>query len=218
MLTQVDTAGKWKPVAHISRAMTATEQRYAQVEKEALVTTWACERLSDYLIGKTFHIETDHKPLVSLLGSKNLNEMPSRIQRLRMRLLRFRYTISHVPGKTLVVAGALSRAPIKQSERRGLQEEEIYLYVDSVLSELPASDKRLGEIRDRQREDKVGRQLVAYCRDGWLDKRNFPGVLRTYWTERGEIIAVKGLLIKGSRLTIPSCMGLEILERLHEGH
>ena len=47
---------------------------YAQIEKETLVTTWACERLADYLIGKRFQVETDHKPLVPILGSKNLEE------------------------------------------------------------------------------------------------------------------------------------------------
>ena len=43
-----------------------------QIDKEALASTWACERFSDYLIGTKFHLESDHKPLVSLLGSKNL--------------------------------------------------------------------------------------------------------------------------------------------------
>ena len=37
---------------------------------QALATTWACERLADYLIGKRFHVETDHKLLVPILGSK----------------------------------------------------------------------------------------------------------------------------------------------------
>ena len=82
VLTQAQEDGGWKPVAYISRSLTPTEQRYTQVEKEALAVTWACERLSDYLISKPFHIETDHKPLVPLLGSKNLNEMPPRIQGL----------------------------------------------------------------------------------------------------------------------------------------
>ena len=47
--------------------MTATESKYAQIEKEALAVTWACERSSNYIIGKSITIETDHKPLVPLL-------------------------------------------------------------------------------------------------------------------------------------------------------
>ena len=56
--------GLLKPVAYASRSMSETEKRYAQIEKEALAITLACEKISNYLIGKTFHLETDHKPLV----------------------------------------------------------------------------------------------------------------------------------------------------------
>lgn len=62
--------------------MTSTKMRYAQIEKE--VFTWACERLSDYLIGLNFHIQTDHKPLVPLFSSKNLEDLPIRVQRFRI--------------------------------------------------------------------------------------------------------------------------------------
>jgi len=82
VLRQRQTDGKLRPVAYISRALTETEQRYAQIEKEALGITWACERFQDYLIGIHFHIETDHKPLVPLLSSKSLDEMPLRVQHL----------------------------------------------------------------------------------------------------------------------------------------
>jgi len=58
---------EWKPIVYASRSMTETESWYAQIEKEALATTWACEKFSTYILGMKFAIETDHKPLVPLL-------------------------------------------------------------------------------------------------------------------------------------------------------
>ena len=99
---------QWQPVAYASRSMTDTERRYAQVEKEALVITWACDRFSDYILGHAFEIDTDHKPLVPILNTKNLDNLPPRVLRFRLRLARFNYKVSHVPGKLLYTADALS--------------------------------------------------------------------------------------------------------------
>ena len=84
VLRQKQNDGSWKPVAYISQSMTATEQRYTQIEKEALALTWACERLSQYLLGSTFILETDHKPLIPFLLTKNL-DLSIRVQRFRLR-------------------------------------------------------------------------------------------------------------------------------------
>ena len=62
LLQQIDE--KWLPVAYASRAMTTTESRYAQIEKEALAITWACEKFSSYVLGKQIFLKTDHKPLI----------------------------------------------------------------------------------------------------------------------------------------------------------
>lgn len=101
----------WKPIAYASRSMTEMEQRYAQIEKEALATTWACEKFSTYILGMRFLIETDHKPL---FGSKHLDSLPPRVLRFRLCMERFSYDITHVPGKLLYTADTLSRAPSLQ--------------------------------------------------------------------------------------------------------
>ena len=92
VLMQKQMTGEVKPVAYISRSMTSTERSSAQIEKEALAFTWACECLSDYLTGPKFRIETDHKPLVPLFSTKNLEELPLRVQRFRLRMMRFSFT------------------------------------------------------------------------------------------------------------------------------
>ena len=70
VIRQRQEDGTLKAVAYASRSMTKTECCYAQIEKEALATTWALEHWSDLLIGLKFHVETDHKPLVPLFSTK----------------------------------------------------------------------------------------------------------------------------------------------------
>lgn len=115
VLNQKQTDGTWKPVVFISRSLSEAEKHYAQIEKEALAATWACEQLSSYLLGLKFRLETDHKPLLSLLSTKALEELPPRILRFRLRLMKFTFDIVHVPGKQMITSDTLSRAPVKHT-------------------------------------------------------------------------------------------------------
>jgi hypothetical protein len=40
------------PVAYASRALTQAEVSYAQIEKELLAVTYACEHFDDYIYGR----------------------------------------------------------------------------------------------------------------------------------------------------------------------
>lgn len=100
-----------RPVAFASRALTHAEQKYTQIEKEALAVAWAVQRFDEFLRGLQFLIETDHQPLVKLLGSADLDIMSPRVQRFRIRLLPYQFSIRYVPGKFLATADTLSRDP-----------------------------------------------------------------------------------------------------------
>ena len=134
--------GQWKPVVYASRSLTETESRYAQIE-EALASTWACKHFSDYILGKSIVIESDHKPVVPLLNNKSLDTLPPRILRFRLRLMRFDYTVCHVPGKSLYTADTLSRAPLPHSARDCCNADFIEEQVLEMISQLPASKEYL---------------------------------------------------------------------------
>ena len=218
VLLQEQDNGEQRPVAYASRSMSPTEQRYAQIEKEALAITWACDRFADYLVGLEFHVETDHKPLVPLLGAKRLDELPLRVQRFRMRMLRYHFTISHVQGKNLVVADTLSRAPEPGRSVQDSLETEVEAYVDATFSSIPATERRMEEIRQHQEEDPIIRQLKVYCQNGWPERGATPGVLKPYRHVSAELTVEKGLLMRGSRVVIPASLRVEMLDKIHAAH
>lgn len=141
LLQQISTV--WRPVAFASRFMTETEHHYAQIEKEVLATSWACEKFANFILGKHIQIKTDHKPLVPLLGFKHLNSLPPHILRFRLRLDRFNYTTKHVPGKVLYTADTLSRAfvPRPMSTDSITLQDLAKLCVMGAISNLPASSQ-----------------------------------------------------------------------------
>lgn len=220
VLTQKQPSGDWRPVAYQSRAMVRAEQQYSQIEKEALAITWACDRFSHFLVGLTFHIYTDHKPLVPLLSTKSLDQLPPRVLRFRLRLMRYHFSISHVPGKDLITADALSRAPTRHnnSTDQTLLSEATSM-VAVITDSLPASDHRLAEIQTDQARDDICQSIISYCKRGWPDKHCLPNSLKPYWPYRGELtLNANQLLLCGQRIVIPANQRSMVLEQLHEGH
>ena len=131
--------------------MSGVEQRYVYMEKEALETTWACERYSNFLIGKTFHIETDHKPLVSLLGQNEADALP----------------VQHITyaGKGLDNCRHVITAPFVESqhpEDKSFQ-DECQAYVNAVMSALPVTDKRLLKIKQAEDDDATCQNIQEFC-------------------------------------------------------
>lgn len=210
----------WRPVFYASRSLSPTKQRYAQVEKEALGLTWACERFRDFLLGKHFCLETDHKPLLSLLGAQALDLLPPRIQRFRMRLMRYSYSIVHVPGKSLYTADALSRSPGKSHRSPDDQElmKSTNIYVDCVMNNLPVSPSYVETLKEQLQANSVCSRVMKLCTEGWPMHAKQESVLRNYWPERATLTVQDGLLLKDTRLVIPSAMRNYVLAKLHEGH
>ena len=207
------------PIAFASRTLTTTECGYAQIEKECLACVWACEKFSRYLIGlESFELMTDHKPLVPLMSSRDLDKAPVRCQRLLMRLMRFNPLVRHVAGKELVIADALSRIPLSSDDTDELN-LDVEEYVEALVSLWPVSNHRLQEIKTETALDKDLRDVCDYVREGWPNNQSgVPAQLKPYFQERGNLSLVDGILTYEGRIIIPAKLRRDILSRIHESH
>ena len=99
-----------QPVAYASRALTDTETRYAQIEKELLAIVWATNKFDQYILGReVVHVESDHQPLKSVF-SKPIHKSPKRLQRMLMALQSYSLDIQYKKGALMWISDALSRA------------------------------------------------------------------------------------------------------------
>lgn len=194
------TGEKWQPVAYASRSMTETEKRYAQIEKETLGLVFGCGKFHSYVYGlPTFTAETDHKPLISI-RKKNLNDMSPRIQRMMMTLQRYDFGLKYTPGKYIVLADTLSRAPeLNSGTAEHTAAEDIETHINMVTASLPASDTILQQIVKETAKDSMLHKVSHCVNNGWSK-----GVCPQFFPVRAELCMSKGLLLRKKQDCYPT--------------
>ena len=214
-----DHEGQLKPVAFCYRTLTSGEVKYAQIEKECLASVWACEHFSRYLIGlETFTLLTDHKPLVPLINTQDLDKVPVRCQRLLMRLRRFSAKAEYVPGKHLIVPDTLSRSPLKINEVSTI-EKCVELFAIQIESTRSVSDAKIQKIKEESLKDRYLQAAMSYTKNGWPTHRNaVTEPVKGYFDARSELSVSNDLLLYRDGIVIPVSLRSEIIGTIHEGH
>jgi len=205
-----------QPVAYASRALTSAETRYAQIEKELLAIVFACDHFEAYIYGRDqVHVETDHKPLVSIV-LKPLDKAPSRLQRMLLRIQKYSLDVKFKEGKKMFVADTLSRAYLPAANTgdfaHSLEE------VDHTVS-LSLSTERLQQIKHASRDDPVLQRLRETIQRGWpQSKSDISECLHAYYDFRDELIVQDELVFKGDLVIIPAAMRKEMMASVHATH
>ena len=96
-----------------SRSLSASEQNYSMIEKEALAIVFGIKKFHQYLFGRCFSLLTDHRPLTLLLGPKHGIPVLAafRLQCWAIQLSAYQYDIEYQASKDHANADKLSRLP-----------------------------------------------------------------------------------------------------------
>ena len=219
VLLQIQRDGRKAPVAYVSRALTPTEQRYSQIEKEALAMAWACEKFECYLLGQPtpFLVETDHKPLLTIMNMQHLDQRPPRLQCLKMRMMRYLFHVIYVPGNEITIGDTLSRSLVDKSDvTLGAAIEE---HVDSITSVWPVSGFMQNKLRKETSRDPQLSRLLKILQTHWPKAMHQLDVdLRQFWNARHLLTEVNGIVLRGSQIVIPKSLRRDMIQSAHEGH
>ena len=206
-----------------SRALTTTEQRYSQIEREGLAVVWACEHLHIYLYGTNFKIFTDHRPLLSLF-TRWQSKPSTRLQGWSLRLQPYKFELCFKPGKNYP-ADYLSRHvsdSVKQSSREQRLAESIINYVSSTSAPKPVP---IEVIRQHTTQDATLQAVMKALHSGnWYLYRNEPNVDKQIFERchllRQELSASPDydLLLSDTRIVIPSSLQQNVVDLAHMGH
>ena len=97
-----------KPVWFASKGLTEAQHGCVAIELESLAVAWVMEKFHHFLYGNHFLLETDQKPLETIM-SRSLNLATPRLQRILIRAFPYNFSVHYLPGVKNWLADCLSR-------------------------------------------------------------------------------------------------------------
>ena len=156
--------GSEHPIAFASHTLPPNECNYSQVEKEALSLIFSVRKFNQYWYGRHFTIVTDHKPLTTILGSKQ--GIPAlaaaRMQHWALLLSAYAYNIQFRPTRSHGNADGLSRLPLLESSMPNAS-DEVTMFNVAQMQSLPISSS---EPEAASRSDPMLSKVLRYMRQG----------------------------------------------------
>lgn len=142
-----------KVVSYSSRALTETEQRYSQIERECLGAVYGCEKHRVYLLGREFTIFNDHKALYQIFNNPKC-QVPLRIERMLLRLQAYDFKFLYIKGENNI-SDYTSRHPVEKVETTKNNVEEYVHFVSkfSAPNALSLHDIKIVTKRDELLQD-----------------------------------------------------------------
>ena len=104
----------WQTVYCGSRFCSPAESRYHPIEGEALAIINGLDKCNFFILGlENLILCVDHKPLLAIFGKcDNIDGIHNpRLLNFKLKSMKYRFVVTHVPGKKNVIPDMLSRRP-----------------------------------------------------------------------------------------------------------
>jgi hypothetical protein len=214
ILLQVNKRQEKQVIAYASKALSPTESRYSQTEREALAIVWGCEQFRMYLLGTPFTVWTDHKPLVHIFN-KPTASLSVRLERWLIRMQPFQATINYITGPENG-ADYLSRHPNTKNRCEAIKSTELYVHFIAQNARPIALSSE--ELENETGKDKECHMIKEALKTGHWHKLQ-ENTRKAFEKIADEIsIAPGGLILRGGRIFVPSSLQDRVIELAHEGH
>ncbi|XP_018368423.1 PREDICTED: uncharacterized protein K02A2.6-like [Trachymyrmex cornetzi] len=211
--------GEDRPIAYASRTLSSTEQKYPQIDKEALAIVWTIRKFFHYLYARHFILITDHKPLTQILHpEKSLPVLCiSRMANYADYLSHFNYNIEFRITKENVNADYCSRAPVsiqrkltnKEEGEEAEQFDDFDYFILNQVRQLPIRAEQIS--RETRKDPHLGKIVQALQSGHNLTSAGYKA------PEANYTLAANCLLFE-HRVVVPSSLRQPILEDLHAAH
>ncbi|XP_024890648.1 uncharacterized protein K02A2.6-like, partial [Temnothorax curvispinosus] len=202
--------GTERVLQYASQSLSKTQQRYAQIDKEAYAIIFGVKKFHQYLYGNKFTLYTDHKPLVQIFApSKALPAYSAmRMQHYAIFLQGFSFEIKYKSSKQNANADCLSRLPM--STTTTAERDVVDIYEIGMLHEMPVSADKIACATEK---DVQLKSLLTAIRE----KKEIPVQMR-FNINQAAYSVQQGVLLCNRKIVIPSQLRDRILRELHKNH
>lgn len=221
--------GSLHPIMFASTTLNSAEKNYSQIERESLALVFGVKKFHYFIYGRKFELQTDHKPLLAIFGSKS--GIPaytaSRLQRYAITLLAYNFSITYVNTESFGYVDALSRLMRKHQQpdddvviaaiRADEPESDMHCFAVETALKLPI---KFEHIQKATAECPTLQTVIKLINEGWPEsaKKLENAEVEKFFLVRNQLIVIENCIFYGDRIVVPHKFRRGVLDELHTGH